>query len=290
MKTVKWTQLASMDYGVTNVLAHRQYWSVGTQWQTPTAGRTNTAVLIPLRAAVTYDSARVSQTAQPGDLVLIPQGTRYVCRFGPTEVPPPNVPLPQQFTSLFFGAELRDAAGEPFAPGHAVRVLHPAQPEWYVRAVLHMAQTACSAVPARLNGEALRFLTELSMQMQMRPAHRSAARLQTALRQNTGDSVAQMAAQCGMSESTFRRACRALTGMPPVQYQRRVRMTHACRLLESGELRVCDVAQECGFSDEFYFSRVFRQTIGCAPSEYRDRAARTRTAPPDYRDNMPKEN
>ena len=63
----------------------------------------------------------------------------------------------------------------------------------------------------------------------------------------------------------------------------------AGRLLEAGELRVCDVAQECGFPDEFYFSRVFRQTMGCAPGEYRDRAARTRAAAPDYRDNQPKE-
>ena len=72
MKTVKWTQLASMDYGVTNVLAHRQYWSVGARWQTPPGGRVNTAVLIPLRTAVTYQPERAPQTAQPGDLVFYP--------------------------------------------------------------------------------------------------------------------------------------------------------------------------------------------------------------------------
>ena len=287
MKTVKWTQLASMDYGVTNVLAHRQYWSVGARWQTPPGGRVNTAVLIPLRTAVTYQPERAPQTAQPGDLVLIPQGVQYTCRFDPAAAPPPDVALPPQFTSLIFGAELRDADGAPFTAGTSIRILHPAQPEWFVRAVLHMAQTACGPVPARLNGEALRFLTELSMQA--RPAPQDAAQIQAALRENTDASIAQLAARCGMSESTFRRACRALTGLPPVQYQRRVRMARACRLLEAGELRVCDVAQECGFPDEFYFSRVFRQTMGCAPGEYRDRAARTRTAAPDYRDNQPKE-
>ena len=290
MKTVKWTRLASMDYGVTHVLAHRQYWSIGAQWQTPPSGRGNTAVLLPLCAAVTYHpDGGAAQTAQPGDLVLIPQETRYSCRFDAPELPPPRVKISDHYTALFFGAELRDNDGVPFTPGRAIFVLRPAQPEWFVRAILQMAQAARDGIPARYNREALHFLTEISIQMQTSRVPQNGVRVQTVLRQSDTGNIAQLAAQCGMSESTFRRACRAQTGVSPVQYLRKTRMAHACRLLESGELRVCDVAAECGFSDEFYFSRVFRQTVGCAPSEYRARALQARTAAPDYRDNQPKE-
>jgi AraC-like DNA-binding protein len=87
--------------------------------------------------------------------------------------------------------------------------------------------------------------------------------------------VPKLAANCGMSESTFRRGCKLLTGTSPLAYLRQIRMERARQLLASGELRIRDVARECGFNDEFYFSRVFRQEMGCSPSVYRIKNVQT---------------
>ena len=40
-------------------------------------------------------------------------------------------------------------------------------------------------------------------------------------------------------------------------------------LLSEGTVSIKEVAYSCGFSDEKYFTRVFRKTMGMTPTEYR---------------------
>ncbi len=72
-----------------------------------------------------------------------------------------------------------------------------------------------------------------------------------------------------VSRSGLQRAFRSGTGLSPKQYLLRLRMNRALDLLTGGRLSVKDVAQNCGFSDEKYFSRLFKKTYGCAPSQLR---------------------
>ena len=46
-------------------------------------------------------------------------------------------------------------------------------------------------------------------------------------------------------------------------------MTHACRLLDQGNLKVRQVAEQLGYADPYYFSRLFKSVVGMAPSHYR---------------------
>jgi AraC-like DNA-binding protein len=43
-------------------------------------------------------------------------------------------------------------------------------------------------------------------------------------------------------------------------------MARACRLLDAGAQ---SLAQQLGYEDSYYFSRVFRRVIGMLPSHYR---------------------
>lgn len=47
------------------------------------------------------------------------------------------------------------------------------------------------------------------------------------------------------------------------------RLTRAKELLAYSDLRISDVAYDCGFEDHAYFSRRFRQKFGISPSAYR---------------------
>ncbi|WP_313072134.1 AraC family transcriptional regulator [Lacrimispora sp.] len=57
------------------------------------------------------------------------------------------------------------------------------------------------------------------------------------------------------------------TGMTFKQYLTSLRLNYAESMLKSGEYGVSEVALQCGFSDIFYFSRLFKQKKGIPPSE-----------------------
>ena len=52
------------------------------------------------------------------------------------------------------------------------------------------------------------------------------------------------------------------------EYINQVRVQKAKELLHSGEYRIGQIAEKVGFSDQQYFSRVFKKIVGCMPSEY----------------------
>jgi len=53
----------------------------------------------------------------------------------------------------------------------------------------------------------------------------------------------------------------------PIKYLTDYRIRQACKMLSRGIL-VKTTALSCGFEDPFYFSKVFKQQMGVAPSEY----------------------
>ena len=61
------------------------------------------------------------------------------------------------------------------------------------------------------------------------------------------------------------------TGYPISSYVNHIRITTAKNILCSkATLSIRDVASMCGFQDEKYFMRVFKQSEGITPSEYRN--------------------
>ena len=78
----------------------------------------------------------------------------------------------------------------------------------------------------------------------------------------------QLAALCGLSEPYFRRLFLRVFHETPAEYRRRLRIAYAENLLLSGSCTVSQAAQQCGYSDPAYFSRIFRKTLGVSPSQY----------------------
>jgi len=74
-----------------------------------------------------------------------------------------------------------------------------------------------------------------------------------------------------LSASQLERSFRTLLRASPRQYQQRVRMERARRLLAEGRA-VAEVAQSCGFSEHSAFSRRFKEIAGLTPMEYQKHA------------------
>lgn len=74
----------------------------------------------------------------------------------------------------------------------------------------------------------------------------------------------------GYSTDHFRRCFKEETGATPLEYLTALRVNRAKKLLRATPYQSIDsIAAGCGFSDGFYFSRVFKKHSGVSPREYR---------------------
>ena len=72
-----------------------------------------------------------------------------------------------------------------------------------------------------------------------------------------------------MSEGHFCRVFKQYTLKTPVQFINGVRLSHALELLTATNLRVLDIAMDCGFNSMSYFIEVFRTEYDATPLQYR---------------------
>lgn len=81
--------------------------------------------------------------------------------------------------------------------------------------------------------------------------------------------VNDLAEQVHLSETHFRRLFHQVFGTSPVQFIRKRRIDRACALLRSSDMPIKQIAENCGFADDAFFSRVFHHFVGNSPAAYR---------------------
>ena len=78
----------------------------------------------------------------------------------------------------------------------------------------------------------------------------------------------------GLSGSHFSHLMREKTGRTFTDLLAQMRINRARALLARTDKSIVQVAMECGFCDQSYFTRVFRKYTGESPGEYRQRSGR----------------
>ncbi|MDA3926083.1 MAG: AraC family transcriptional regulator [Kiritimatiellae bacterium] len=78
-----------------------------------------------------------------------------------------------------------------------------------------------------------------------------------------------LAADLGLSYSVFRRMFKKEIGHTPLAYQINIRISRARVLLEQTDLSVSEIAQQVGFANVFYFSKMFSKRVGQTATGYR---------------------
>ncbi len=91
--------------------------------------------------------------------------------------------------------------------------------------------------------------------------------------QNTGLTVDDIARELYFENSYLRRTYKSITGMTIINRLEEIRLSRAKELLKLGEIVQSEIAELCGFSDQYYFSKRFKQVCGETPSEYRNRVS-----------------
>ena len=74
-----------------------------------------------------------------------------------------------------------------------------------------------------------------------------------------------------MAPESFSRFFRNKTGRTPNRYIIDYRLGIAARMLLTTQLAVSEIGFSCGFNTLSHFNRLFRESKGCTPSEFRER-------------------
>ncbi|MBQ9860514.1 MAG: helix-turn-helix domain-containing protein [Clostridia bacterium] len=84
-------------------------------------------------------------------------------------------------------------------------------------------------------------------------------------------SVAEQISAVGYAPDYLRAAFKKMTGDTPIGFLTKTRIAHARRLLEiyGHAISIGEVAASSGFTDAAYFSKRFKQLVGCSPDSYR---------------------
>ncbi len=58
------------------------------------------------------------------------------------------------------------------------------------------------------------------------------------------------------------------TGVKFTNYINELRIKYAINLIENGEQNISSIAGKCGYTDQFYFSKIFKKVVQKTPTEY----------------------
>lgn len=82
-----------------------------------------------------------------------------------------------------------------------------------------------------------------------------------------------LAAEARMSRSVFAQRFRAVVGVPPLQYLKRLRINRAAEMITTTDLPINRVAARVGYQTDSAFSRAFSSEMGQSPVHFRKTGA-----------------
>lgn len=82
-------------------------------------------------------------------------------------------------------------------------------------------------------------------------------------------SLEDLAHESGWSASHYSLEFRKKIGHSPMDYLIQLKIQKACQILDHTALRIKEVAQQIGYDDAYYFSRLFKKTMNLSPKAYR---------------------
>lgn len=221
------------------------------------------------------DSGSLSFRAGPGDIVLIPAGTRYS-----VDLVEPGRYLSVGFTTQ--GGSLTPQIIRGVSQTKSLQLIEKMKATW----IFQGQETALElkALLYELLAECVRC---------GRTAYHSSrqiARIRTALdylEEHIFDAdltVEALSTQCGISDVYFRKLFQSVYQTTPSSYIINSRITYARSILEEDpQIKVAELAELVGYEDPFYFSRIFKRLVGIAPQKYQAmcRCLRTDAQPED---------
>ncbi|MFF2014607.1 AraC family transcriptional regulator [Paenibacillus sp. NPDC058177] len=85
---------------------------------------------------------------------------------------------------------------------------------------------------------------------------------------NSRVTLGQLSDLVQLSPTYLSRTFKEITGYSIIEFFNKLKIDKAKEMILEGDRKIREVAQCLGFTDEFYFSRIFKKLEGISPSEY----------------------
>lgn len=83
-------------------------------------------------------------------------------------------------------------------------------------------------------------------------------------------SLDDLVEELGLSKSYISGIFKKYTEKAPIEFFIALKMQEACRQLKATDKYIMEIGQALGYDDPYYFSRIFKKTVGVSPREYRN--------------------
>lgn len=220
------------------------------------------------RGEGSYESEDCHFSVSPGELLFIPPGGRYFCRWGDRdselraihfELPPSRIRYyVQKLTDPAILALAAPAIGE-IEAGFSHRTLRPDADRCRILAQFYgLFAAVLPSLAGEEQGMTDSRIREAAAKIEADPA--------------AAPSVSELAADAHMSLPHFHACFKRDIGTSPIAYRQQQRIRMAQRLLLAQPDRpIGEIALSLGFSSETYFRRTFLSLTGIPPREFRRR-------------------
>ena len=262
MKLYRPSELPDCDFSVTFINALAQYWHTTRSFQCIGNPKKQHLLLYLDGCTVTYtDKEGRCVTAAPGDVVYTPIGSEYRARLSDFR--------DERAHTIGINLSLCDPHGEAFALSEGILVFDrreiPSAPILFRRAL-----TVSDRPPLEARILMLEILNTLC-----RPFGRAIpAAIRPALHRLTEEhgslpTVGELASECHISETYFRKLFRESMGVSPAAYRKRLMLERACNYLTYGDVSVGEISELLGYASVSHFIKEFGGVYGMPPLQYR---------------------
>lgn len=161
------------------------------------------------------------------------------------------------------------------SPGKELFVFSPQDSEYYAekfRQIIRLTQNALPSSALLATSELYHLLSDIEKEQELTntsftPEMRNAV---TYLHNHFTDPALNLSVLtdlAAVSDTYFRRMFTSVYQTTPIRYINRLRVDYAYNLLLSGMYTVKEAAEQSGFTDPKYFSRIFKAYMGTSPSD-----------------------
>lgn len=256
MNYIKIKELCNVDFDIKGAKANNAVFPINVEIDYLNEGRQRYLIHMLTDGTRVYKTNTESFTITSGTLVFLPHGTKYY-----TKSLDVGKPYCKGISIIF---DLEDAHKNLLPIENST--LHIRRDTHGIFLKLINKMLNCSLEEPnnilKMKSNLFRLLLEIAKEdISSPPAELEPAFEMLATRYKENLAVKEYAERCHMSESYFRKKFTAYAGRSPIQYRNELRFSEARKLYSEGHT-IHEIAEELGFFDAGYFSKLYKQCNG----------------------------
>lgn len=254
----QFNKIFTSDFNLDTIFSFRQTWSPGSRYNCTDSPRRNHGIFLITDYPAVYDLPDGSTLrANPGDIVLLPMNSRYAVSF--------IIPEGKESHPLIVNFRMTDPEGKEITIDSGV-VRLTRDDGTLLPLFTTAAQLYKGANTALLKAKVYELFGSIF------PLYDADECCINYINHHYTHnfSIPELAKRCALSETSYRKRFKQLTGLSPVQYINRLKIDKACQMLANADISPGSICSFLNFYSLPYFYKVFKDITGLTPNQYRE--------------------